>query len=84
MQEISRGKAKAKPTMADKQAFWSMAQFVDRERGKGGRLAKALYRGKYDVWPKGLDNTPREPSPEFLSYERSRRIAFAKSRGLGR
>lgn len=84
LQEISRGKAKAKPTMADKQAFWSMAQFVDRERGKGGRLAKALYRGKYDVWPKGLDNTPREPSPEFLSYERSRRIAFAKSRGLGR
>lgn len=82
--ELSKGKAKAKPTMAEKQAFWSMANHVDRERGKGGKLAKALYRGKFGVWPQGLHPTPVLPSPEFLSYERSRRIAFAKSRGAGR
>lgn len=84
LQEITRGKAKAKPTMADKQAFWSMARFVDLERGKGGRLAKALYKGKFGVWPQGLDPRPVQPSPEFYSYERSRRIAFAKSRGAAR
>ena len=61
-----------------------MAQFVDRERGKAGRLAKALYKGKFGVWPQGLDATPIQPSPEFMSYERSRRIAFAKSRGNAR
>lgn len=82
LQEITRGKPK--PTMADKQAFWSMANYVDRERSKGGRLAKALYKGKYGVWPKGLNSAPVPPSPEFLSYEKSRRIAFAKSRGAAR
>ena len=71
--------AKAKPpTMIDKQEFWSMALWVDRERGKEGRLAKGLYRGKFDVWPKGLDHTPKPPSPEFIAYEHSRRIAYAK------
>jgi len=81
--EVTKG-SKRKPTMADKQAFWSMANYVDRERGKGGKLAKALYRGKYGVWPRDLDPAPVMPSPEFLSYERSRRIAYAKSKGVGR
>lgn len=79
LQEIT--KRKPKPTMADKQAFWSMANFVDRERNKGGKLAKALYRGKFGVWPIGLDPSPVRPSPDFLAYERSRRIAYAKSKG---
>jgi len=81
LQEITKSKAKPKPTMADKQRFWSMAQWVDHDRNKGGRLAKALYRGKFDVWPKGLDDTKAAPDAEFLAYEKSRRIAFAKSRG---
>lgn len=82
--EIKRGKTKAKATMAEKQAFWSMANYVDRERGKKGKLAKALYRSKFGVWPVGLNPAPVMPTPEFLSYERSRRIAYAKSKGAGR
>jgi hypothetical protein len=80
LREITPQKTeKAKPaTFADKQEFWSMALWVDRERGKGGKLAKGLYKGKFDVWPKGLSGQPKPPSPEFLSYERSRRIAYAK------
>jgi len=70
-----------KPNKFDKQRFWSMARFVDVQRGKHGKLAKALYRGKFGVWPVGLDNTPIQPDGEFLSYERSRRIAYAKGRG---
>lgn len=66
------------PTMADKQAFWSMALHVDRSRVRGGKLAKALYRGKYGVWPKGLRDTLLEPNQAFLNYEKSRRIAYAK------
>lgn len=80
--EIKKGKAK--PTMLDKQVFWSMAIYVDQARGKAGKLAKALYRGKYNVWPKNLNNTPCEPSLEFLAYERSRRIAYAKGKGAAR
>lgn len=69
---------------ATKQRFWSMARHVDQARGKSGRLAKALYRGKFGVWPQGLDDVPLQPDPAFLSYERSRRIAYAKSHGTGR
>jgi hypothetical protein len=83
LREITPQKTdKPKPaTFADKQEFWSMALWVDRERGKGGKLAKGLYRGKFDVWPKGLSQHPKPPSPEFLSYEHSRRIAYAKRMG---
>ena len=72
---------KVAPTMADKQRFWSMALHVDRSRSRGGKLAKGLYKGKFDVWPKGLDNTAIEPDLAFINYERSRRIAYAKSKG---
>lgn len=73
------GKPKG-PTMQDKQKFWSMALAVDRERGKDGRLAKALYKSKFGVWPRGLNDNAIKPDGEFMSYERSRRIAFAKRR----
>lgn len=79
--EVRRGKQKV--TAEDKQLFWSMANFVDRERGKGGKLAKALYRSKFGVWPKGLRDIPTPPDSQFLSYEKSRRIAFAKMRNNG-
>ena len=64
--------------MADKQKFWSMALCLDRRRAKSGKLAKGLYRGKFGVWPKGLSNVATEPDAVFLSYEQSRRIAYAK------
>lgn len=70
-----------KPEKADKQLFWSMACCVDHQRGKGGKLAKALYRGKFGVWPKGLSDDQVAPDATFMAYEHSRRIAFAKSRG---
>lgn len=73
--------AKRKPNLVDKQKFWSMALAVDQMRNKDGRLAKALYRSKFGVWPKGLHDHPTQPDGEFFSYERSRRIAYAKGKG---
>jgi hypothetical protein len=58
-----------------------MAQHVDQQRNKGGKLAKALYRSKFGVWPQGLSDQPIQPDGAFMGYERSRRIAFAKGRG---
>jgi superfamily II DNA or RNA helicase len=77
---VERRRGKAPPTRDDKQDFWSMALFVDRQRGKDGRLARTLYKGKFSEWPSGLRWEPKAPTPEFLSYERSRRIAWSKSR----
>jgi superfamily II DNA or RNA helicase len=75
--EIGGGKVK-NYSRADKQAFWSMALWVDDERGKGGKLAKGLYKGKFGVWPRDLHNGRKAPDFAFLTYEKSRRIAYAK------
>lgn len=73
---------KPKATKEDKQQFWSMALHLDAHRGKGGKLALALYKSKFDVWPRGLNDTLAKPNSEFMAYEHSRRIArsFAKRR----
>jgi superfamily II DNA or RNA helicase len=68
---------KAAPTKAEKQEFWSMALHLDRNRGKGGKLAKALYRSKFGVWPQGLSDSMKHPDQVFMNYEKSRRIAYA-------
>lgn len=72
------GKKSAQPTKADKQRFWSMALHLDRQRNKGGRLAKGLYRGKFGVWPRGLDDNAVQPDDEFYRYETASRIRYAK------
>lgn len=71
---------KTEATREDKQRFWSMALYLDQERGKGRKLALALYKNKFGVWPRGLQDVPLEPDQAFLNYDRSRRIAFAKRR----
>jgi len=69
---------KKKPTMQDKQKFWSMSLHVDSKRGQGGRMAKALYKGKFDVWPRCLNDRLIEPDQDFLNYVKSRQIAYVK------
>lgn len=66
---------------ADKQRFWSMALWLDDDRKRGGKLAKGLYKGKFGVWPQGLDATRLHPDTAFWNYEKSRRIAWAKKMG---
>lgn len=68
---------KAVVTMAQKQQFWSMALHLDQQRHKGRKLAKALYKARFGVWPKGLSNTQIAPDPAFMNYEKSRRISYA-------
>ncbi len=70
---------KPKPTRADEVRFYAMALWLDAERGKGGRLANGLFKGKFGKWPDRLYPAPIPPDAAFLSYERSRRIAYAKS-----
>ena len=75
---VEIGGRKSAPTMAEKQAFWSMALHLDRSRQKGGKLAKGLYKGKFGVWPKGLHDEHVAPDKAFLNYAKSRQIAYAK------
>lgn len=84
---VEFGKGKKTPTKAEKQAFWSMALWLDDDRGKGGRLAKGLYKGKFGIWPKDLSHQRKYPDQAFWNYEKSSRIAYAKrmekEKGLG-
>jgi DNA repair protein RadD len=75
--QIAGGLARA--SMADKQLFWSMALWLDAERGRGGKLAKGMFKGKFGVWPNRLHDTPLPPDRAFLNYDKSRRIAYAKA-----
>lgn len=74
------GKVKVS-TKADKQLFWSMALWVDRERGKGRKLALALYKGRFGVWPRGLKDISTAPDQAFANYVTHSRIAYAKRKG---
>jgi hypothetical protein len=71
------GKVK-QPTRAEKQRFWAMALWIDNKRGKGGRLAKALYKDKFAVWPRDMSGEAMAPDQAFLNWEKSKRIAYAK------
>lgn len=71
------GKKRA-PTAADKQAFWSQALWLKRERGWSDGRTAHFYREKFGVWPRGLQDVAAYPSAEVLNFEKSRRIAFAK------
>lgn len=75
-----KSRKKGEPTAEDKARFWGMALHLDAERGKGGGLAKALFKAKFKHWPDGLANVPVQPDDAFMGYERSRRIAHAKWR----
>jgi superfamily II DNA or RNA helicase len=72
------GSKLSKPTEADKQRFYSMALWLDRERGKGGKLVAGLYKAKFGVWPRGMRDVAVTPDQPFLNWEKSRRIAYAK------
>ncbi len=82
--KILKGETKKAPQKADKQRWWSELlgwQLSQKMHGKNisdGRIAH-IYRDKFSVWPKGLDNKIISPSSELTSFIKSRNIAFAKA-----
>lgn len=65
-------------TQAAKQKFWSELQSIGLQRGYSkGRIAH-LYRDKFSVWPRGLQDIQLPPTSETLRFIQSRNMAFAK------
>jgi len=76
---------KTKATKVDKQNFYSQLLGVQAQSKFGKKpmsdgYISNLYREKFKVWPKSLNKSIVQPTPEVLSYIKSRRIAFAKSK----
>lgn len=74
------GRGKKVPTREEKQRFWSMALWLDDQRGRERKLALGLYKGKFGVWPRGLSDELIPADWAFMNYEKSRRIAYAKGK----
>ena len=78
--------AKTKYTKEDKQRWYSeLLGWQQQQRAKGknvsdGRLGN-IYKDKFGVWPRQLQNKTLEPSPEIRNYITSRAIAYHNGRG---
>jgi superfamily II DNA or RNA helicase len=72
------GKKPPKPTMAEKQLWFSAFLFIARKRGYKDGWASQKYRQKYDVWPKGIERMPTEPTQEIYNWVKAKQIAYAK------
>jgi DNA repair protein RadD len=78
---VERGKAKSNYTTEDKARWHCMLAHVARDRGYRPGWVAHKFKEKFGVFPaRGLTPTPIAPSPEVLSWVRSRNIAFAKAR----
>jgi hypothetical protein len=58
-----------------------MLTWIAKERGYNPKWPRANYKEKFGAWPPyGSVVEPTPPSPEVLSWVRSRMIAYAKRR----
>ena len=74
---------KTKATKVDKQSFYSQllgvqAQSKFSKKPMSDGYISNLYREKFKVWPKSLNKSIVQPTPEVLGFIKSRKIAFAK------
>jgi len=82
--EMIKGEKKKEPTKEDKQKFysellgWQKQQQMNGKNVSDGRVSH-IYKEKFGVWAKGLDDRIMSPSNELTSFIRSRNIAYSKA-----
>ena len=64
----------------DKQAWWSMGQYMVQSGSWSEARAKAVYKSKFGVWPNGLHKDPLPPSLAFEKFARKSLIAYLKGK----
>jgi hypothetical protein len=67
-----------------KQAIYSQINAMGDKRGWSPGKKSHLYRDIFGVWPRELNETRMNPTPELMSYEHSKRIAWVNSQKLRR
>jgi len=82
--KIFSGEKKKETTKEDKQKFysellgWQKQQQMNGKNVSDGRLSH-IYKEKFGVFPRGMDDKKRNPSNELTSFIRSKNIAYAKA-----
>jgi len=61
-----------------KQDFYSELLAIAYNRSYNPYWANNKYREKYGVWPRGLAQTPKTPTPETIKWVKHRNIAWSK------
>jgi superfamily II DNA or RNA helicase len=79
-------KGEKKYTKEQKELFFRMLKGWQKQKKLDGKLysdgyVAHVYKGKFEVWPRGLSEAPLQPSADVLNYIKSRQIAYAKSKG---
>ena len=64
----------------EKQAWWSMGQYMVQSGSWSEGRAKAVYKSKFGVWPNGLHKEPIPPSLAFEKFARKSLIAYLKGK----
>jgi hypothetical protein len=58
-----------------------MLTYIANQRGYQSGWIAHKYKEKFGTWPAVRTVTPVPPTPEVLSWVRSRNIAYAKAKG---
>jgi superfamily II DNA or RNA helicase len=77
---VERGKAKVHYDAAEKTRWHCMLAGVAVERSYKPGWVAHKFREKFGDWPQSRTISPIKPTPEVLSWVRSRAIAFAKAK----
>lgn len=66
-----------RPDAAEKRSFYAQLLGYAKLNGKSDKYALAVFRERYDAWPHAKNGVkPINPTPETLSYIKSRQIAY--------
>jgi superfamily II DNA or RNA helicase len=72
---------KTKAARFEKEALFGQLRVYARRKGYSDGWASNQFKGLFGVWPNAVRHCPdREPTPEVLSWIKSRQIAYAKAR----
>lgn len=72
--------AKEKYPKEVKQDWYSQLLSMQTERGYSSGWVAHKFKEKFGVWPRGLAEEPKPITAEVASWEKSRRIAWAKAK----
>ena len=78
--ELQELQAANRKLVIDNQQFYSELIAYGKEKGYKDGWASYKYKEKFQVMPNGLHRNPLPPSPQTLSWIKSRLIAYAKGK----
>ena len=75
--ELTGGSA---PTKENKQDFYAQLRFLQNRYGYKDGWVAWKFKERFGVWPRGLEDIEKEPSPALMGWIRSQQIRYAKSK----